>query len=376
MIRFPVDIVERPSGRSRGAVSGFVPNGLTVLYGEAGARKTTLALGLAIHVASGLPFGPFDTKAGLVIYIAAEDHSGVEDRIAVAVKHIGLGDDVRLGVMPLPRRADDQRFVADVVEAVRAATDNEPVVLVILDTLAASVDGATLNDDAVAGAVMANMLRIGRELDCSTLVIHHPGKGARGERGSQVIRDRADATIRVEARGETSVAVVEKMRNGRAGASFTFNFQIASRMIAGENVNALVLSGINSEVARPAEPKPSRRIGGDAAALLGILRNKGPGWINLETLRPAFYATLGDRSQDARKKAFQRAVAALVEAAEAEAGHGTLRDIAGTSYNMSPEQSGDGQGDMGQGQTHPFRGVVPSRPARPDTVGGIGAAPL
>ncbi|MDQ0301285.1 AAA family ATPase [Ancylobacter polymorphus] len=341
MIRFPMDVVARPSSRISGAVPGLIPSGLTVLFGETGARKTFTSVGIAVRVAAGLPFGPYPTSHGLVVIIAAEDVGGVEDRVAVAVHGLGLPDTLPVGVMAPPCRADQPRFADAVIASVRMVAEVRelPVALVVLDTLAASVDGLSLNDDSTAGAVAGAMHRIARELKCSALVLHHPGKGdPRRERGSQVIRDRADAAIRLEARGAASVATVEKMRNGRAGSVVTVDFEPASRLIAGETVETLIVSRI-CEAAESGTHQGDRRdirLSKDMSLVLEIIRAAGPGPHHDGDIRASAYVAFGERSTAAKKKAFQRSIRALADSGLIEAGHGTVRDTSGHVPLMSP----------------------------------------
>ena len=379
MIRFVPEIVDRSPGRSRGAVPGLIPAGLSILYGESGARKTFTSVGLAVRVAAGLPFGRFQTQPGLVVIIAAEDEGGIDDRLAVSLHELGLPDTTPVGVMPLPIRADDRKFAELVIAEVRAAEVAKGIgcSLVILDTLAASVDGVSINDDGPVGAIAGNLLRIGRELGCSTLAVHHPGKGdKRRERGSQVIRDRADVSIRLEAKGANSIATVEKMRSGRTGDRLELGFILGSREIAGETIETLVLSRIDDMAANgrmspeAAAPPPK----GHAAKLYEVIQVMGPGVLNAEKVRDAFYVRLPGESENKRKP-FQRAVKSLTHAGLVEAGHGTLRDIGGTRPEMSHGQTRDERRDMGPGHTPSFMEGCPTCPPPPNAGTEEGAAP-
>jgi hypothetical protein len=197
----------------------------------------------------------------------------------VAAEALGLPADTPIEVVSLPCSPTEKRFSADVIEAVeRAAQDNDcrPSV-VALDTFAASVEGQSLNDDVVAGAAMAAFHRIASHLGCSFVVVHHSGKDQdRAERGSKVIRDRADASIRLAAKNDGStILTVEKMRNGQSGAHYALRFASRSIQANGNVIETLVLDSVELLASGMAKAAPRKSLTGDPATALSVIQDAG-----------------------------------------------------------------------------------------------------
>jgi hypothetical protein len=168
------------------------------------------------------------------LYVASEDRIGVITRMLAAARAtVGPeNDDLPVVILSLSCPVTSSDFLPAMLEAARHFEDrlSTRTALFCLDTLGAAFEGDSLSDDKPMTIATGNLLRISHDLECAVLVVSHSGKDvSRGERGSKVLRDRADATIMLSASsrksGNAVTASVEKMRNGPAGATFEFETQ-------------------------------------------------------------------------------------------------------------------------------------------------------
>jgi hypothetical protein len=176
----------------------LVRGDLSVLASTGGAGKTSLAMGMAISLASGNALlgeqiwgsGPFTS-----LYINAED-SGVEMQrraLAFCQQHhitvldrlyIAGTDDLRVRGLSFLRPAGQNSSVLD--QAGLEHLDNLLASLrpdlVVIDPLIALCGGGNVNDNAAMALVMREIKRLAIKFNCSILIVHHTRKG--GEPGS------------------------------------------------------------------------------------------------------------------------------------------------------------------------------------------------
>ena len=148
---------------------------VTVLAGEYGTGKSFAVLGWAASVATGKPWlGHEVAMTGRVLYVASEE-SGVDQRIAAWEKHHGitlppnrfamLRDGIQLG---------DPAQVEELAEIVAEFE----FVLVVVDTLAKSMDGMNENDtqDMNAATRAASRLLRATAGRGAVVIVHHVNK--------------------------------------------------------------------------------------------------------------------------------------------------------------------------------------------------------
>jgi hypothetical protein len=176
----------------------LVRGDLSVLASTGGAGKTSLAVGMAISLASGSSLlgeqiwgsGPLTS-----LYINAED-SGIEMRrraLAFCQQHhitvldrlyIAGTDDLRVRGLSFLRPAGQNSSVLD--QAGLEHLDNLLASLrpdlVVIDPLIALCGGGNVNDNAAMALVMREIKRLAIKFNCSILIVHHTRKG--GEPGS------------------------------------------------------------------------------------------------------------------------------------------------------------------------------------------------
>lgn len=200
---------------------------LVMVYGEPGCGKTFLVLDIAGHIATGMPWRGLRTKAGLVVYIAAEAGRSILRRfIAWRDHHVGEARESRIPLAIITRGVNVMLpvEVEELMMQLRAiaAEADVPLAMVVFDTLSRSMPGGDENGPDML-RVVAAADRIRDELGAASLIVHHTGKDkTKGARGHSSLRASTDAVICVEDR----VATVERVRDGVSGQTFAFALEV------------------------------------------------------------------------------------------------------------------------------------------------------
>ena len=162
---------------------GYVPLGkLTVLEGDPGLGKSTLALGLAAAVSRGgtLPGGGRVEPSGVVI-ITYED--GLADTIRPRLDAAGADVARVFAIQGVARPGELERLISfpDDAPAVFEAVARLNAKLVIVDPLAAALSSETdSHRDADVRRALAPLARFAEEYGVAVLVIRHLTKAASG----------------------------------------------------------------------------------------------------------------------------------------------------------------------------------------------------
>jgi len=250
------------------------------IFGAPGAGKSLFGPHIGYRVARGEPAFGMRTKPGIVFYVAAEDASGLKQRVAALRLRHGDAPNFRVvgGVSDL--FTDDSSNLASLTKAV---VEQRPVVIFI-DTLAMAFPGLEEND----AKSMQRVIDVSRQLaehGAAVVLIHHDTKAGGGTpRGHSKLDGALDMAIHVKRDSDGIVrGKLTKNRNGTTDRDIAF--RIGTEELGadedGDPITAALveeLSGIAAE--RPKNLAPSQR---EALAILEELELKGAvtsdGWL-------------------------------------------------------------------------------------------------
>lgn len=245
--------------------------GVALMFGHPGSGKSFLAADIAWHVAAGRPWRGLNTRAGLVIYLAAEGSSGLRNRFS-AIRETFASDSVPLilisDAIDLQASDGDIERLANTVDLASHRSGRAPS-LIIVDTLAKTFGAGKENSDDMAGYV-ANMERLAARFDCCVMPVHHRPKDSESTdpRGHSSLRGGVGTILLVEG-GETKRATVTKQKDGPEGEHFAFKLkqvEIGTDK-RGEPVTTCVVEHVEAPMMLPVDPKSRAiaRLKGNAA---------------------------------------------------------------------------------------------------------------
>jgi len=315
----------------------------TALYAPPASFKSFIALDIAECIATGRQFlGNEIATTGAVVYIAGEGHGGIGSRIK-ALKHhhkTPAGSPIyflRRQVNLRSSKQDLQALVSAIDDLI--ATRDEPIELIIIDTLARAFGGGNENASEDMGAFITSAGALQDRYKCSLLAVHHAGKDAtKGLRGHSSLLGAVDTEleiIRIEgAKPPQGILHISKQKDGEDGQRMGFRMVEVTAGSAGvidfEGEPSLVVVAdkeVNTDNRRGNKP-PDKKGGGsnqkvalrslhDAIGKFGEMqtidgkRNK---CIKLDQWKAEFKTNLGsDVTAEALKKAWQRVKLDLVE---------------------------------------------------------------
>lgn len=154
-----------------------------VLYGAPQSFKTFVALDLALHVATGLPWlGRIPVRQAGVVFFAGEAASGLRVRVAawLAARGISVEESERIPfglVDAVPTLGVGEDGLENALGLVREAATGfvVPAGLLVLDNMTrmAGVAGLSTTDPGEYGRILAGIDSLGREANVATLTIYH-----------------------------------------------------------------------------------------------------------------------------------------------------------------------------------------------------------
>lgn len=397
-----LSLAECDSAPDRGyVVKGMLaPGDLAALIGAPAAGKSIAAPNVAYRIARGLPVFGCRTKAGPVLYVAAEDSVGMRGRLAALRRVHGDAPNLHLveGLSDLlspesPDRAELARIVAEV----------RPVMIVI-DTLSMAFPGLEENSAEAMGRVVA----VGRGLargGAAVLLVHHTTKaGDSTPRGHSLLNGALDAVIELDRAGEDGVirGFMRKNRNGPCDLSIAFRIGTVEHGVDADGDP--ISRPYCIEVLWPAAVAAKRadRLTSNAKAHLKVLRQmeprpfEGSGLVGVdvrdwrEACRRA--GVCPSAEQRVRNTAFRRAYEALAEAGLIETHDGFVCALPAKSEELGVVNGPAGRaskaskasndafdahgGVVAEGASraskasHPFRGDAFDAPMPAATAGG------
>lgn len=233
-------------------VEGLIERGNMVLvFGDPAAGKSFLTIDLGACVATGSAFHGRATKAGSVIYIAGEGHSGLARRRMAweADRKFALADRrAPLFVSTVAGNFLDTATTEVVIAEIKATAETEgPPALIIVDTLARNFGSGDENSTSDMNRFVAAIDRLKDQWsNCSALIVHHTGHGNKTRsRGSFALTGAVDAEFRVEKDGMVMTVINTKMKDAPTPAPIAFDMV---EIELGPNMTSLALR--ETEVAK------------------------------------------------------------------------------------------------------------------------------
>jgi hypothetical protein len=334
---------EAPAAK-RWLLKGVVAKGETSAWiSPPGGGKSALLTEMCVAVASGRDWhGRRNKERCAVVYFALERADLVKRRLAAHRQRDGL-EALPIAVVGATINLMEESQTEIVVSTIKAIEERfgMPVGLVVFDTFAKMVAAGGGDEDRAKdqGAILANIGRIKEAVDVHVAIIGHTGKDAdKGARGSNAFLGDVDVMVQIRG-GLLKTATVTKCNDGPEGP--LLQYRMASHALGvdddGEAIEVGIIdpvqagqSGTTGEfsqafpaMSRSARMSAPQRIARDA--LLDAIVEAGrtepgnprvpPGCktVTEDTWRRFAYARgVSDGTPEAKKKAFQRARAALV----------------------------------------------------------------
>ncbi len=249
-----LDRLLRPADCETGPRRGYIvkhliaPGDVGAIVGAPGAGKSTLAPFLAYAVAQGRAVFGMRTKPGNVLYAAAEDFSGMRQRVH-ALKRLHA-DAPGFALVDCGNLLDADA-AAELLEVVRI----EQSALVVIDTVGAAWAGIDENDSAGMGAVVATARRIAAT-GAAVLLIHHTAKNGDGTpRGHSALNGTLDMCLSLSPLDDNRIVrgKLTKNRNGSCDREITFRSD--AHTIGQDEDGDEITAPVAAELAAPAGPK-------------------------------------------------------------------------------------------------------------------------
>jgi hypothetical protein len=217
--------------------------GLALLWAGSDSYKTFFAIDIGMCVATGHPWHGHQVKAGLVLYVAAEDESGVKMRM--------LGWRATRGKELPPAKLlihrDGVTLTGDDGEELiqAAAALPEKPKLIIIDTLARTFGAGNENQTQDMNAYVLVADRLRAATGATVLIIHHTGRNTDRERGNLALRGACNTIITVQRDGDRLTLVNQppkgKQKNAEPFADIPLRMQKVSFGYRGTEQTTLIV---------------------------------------------------------------------------------------------------------------------------------------
>ena len=260
-------------------VKGVIaPGNLVVLFGPPGAGKSLIAPLIAHAIASGRGVFGRRVRRGRVLYMAAEDGTGMRQRARALLEAIGPADGFFIAPGPVDLLLENDDVPTD-FDALRAAARRLRIALIVIDTMAAAFPGLDENDGRAMGSAVQRLRQLA-EGGAAVLIVHHGAKGGGSTpRGHGVLDGAADVTLRIDVPENRTAPRTNKFGKNRNGSSAgTFSFTIGEidlgRDEDGDLVTApLAVEAVEDAAAGSGRAKARKTLSDDQVLLLRELHN-------------------------------------------------------------------------------------------------------
>lgn len=271
-------------------VDGFLAKGeVSCFFGEPGATKSTIALDIACHVASGRPwmgrgagmyceayrdFAPTWLPAD-VVYIALERADQVQRRVEAFTDEHDLKKPMRLAIYDgeLDFVGDDSDRLTQIVFDVEeqsckvehpADEDGFNVDLIVIDTLSRTFGSGSDSGGEETAKVARHLQRTLKWTGAHILLVHHTPIGDDSRlRGHGNLLAAFDQTVRVQKLKGGSLATVQKDNDVAEDQKPKFAYGIKSRVVqvderSGREITASVVVPLELDQVKQKLPKATK----------------------------------------------------------------------------------------------------------------------
>ncbi len=308
-------------------VKGLFPErGLIVPYGPPKGGKTFIILSIGLHVAAGVDWFGHEVCQGGVVYIAGEGIGGLGIRTRAMRSRYNIPVNIPFWVIRRAVNFTTPTAAADLIKLIRDTVLDEPIAMVVIDTLARAMPGAEENSAKEVGLVIAACAEVQDALECAVVPIHHQGKDVtRGARGTSALRGAWDTAMEITTAGRRTTVTVVDQKEAESGQRLVFDLeQISVGLTRSSLVPILVTPGDGDPEGPQQDAARQRNVGGQAGVALTTLRNLMAGpesamlppfadippdtrGVQYEVWRRAFYEKMPGEEQAARRQAMKRA---------------------------------------------------------------------
>lgn len=288
-----------------------------VVYGPSGSYKSFVGMDLSACVASGMKWHGNDTdNPGHVIYVGAEGATGLHLRKkAWEIRHgKKLTNLAILGTAVTINKPLECQIFVDLCLAA-AESINEPIKLIVVDTLARSFEGEE-NSATDMGAFVRACDNIRAATGATVLVVHHSGKDAdKGARGSSALRAACDFEYKVVSPGKKVTKLsCTKAKDSDPFDDMTFKLnvvEIGRKDSKGVEMGSLTLTLSND--AGDMRPDLTGHKQTINSLVASEMARTGEDWVFKAMVQDAFFALLGvDKKHGATKTAWSRGMSDLL----------------------------------------------------------------
>jgi hypothetical protein len=208
---------------------------VTMFYAASGVMKTFFLLDMLLHVAHGKPNfcgKKIRTNGGVVYYVAAEDASGVNERVCAwgAINGVDVEKPGNFHLHPKPidlASKDAEGDLAEFLADIRAdVADGITYEFFVFDTLSRSTQD-DLNDNSIATGILNTLCELRDITGACVIFVHHTGKDlSKGAMGSKGLYNASDCVIHMSKQSEDGRKIyVEKNKNQKDGYGIEFEVE-------------------------------------------------------------------------------------------------------------------------------------------------------
>jgi hypothetical protein len=210
-----LDELDNPGPEHNWLVQGWLAaNEVSVLAGASRSGKSFLALETGLCVAEARPLFGLKVKHGAVVYQAGEGATGVKKRLRAWRQHHGRVWTRETPFVLLQRPIDIYHSTEEVDALIaeilaHAKVFEDPLRLVVIDTLATATPGADENSGRDMSTVLGNVARISDKCGCHVQLVHHLNAAGGKLRGHTSVYANVGQVMLVERDEETGIRTVK-----------------------------------------------------------------------------------------------------------------------------------------------------------------------